>query len=323
MRRLFYLSVALIFFSNVLSIINTNASQQNNYKDYYKILGIPKTATKKDIKKAYRKLALRWHPDKNPENVVDATEKFNEIGEAYEVLSDNKKRKQYDLGGNNNGANGFDFAGFGGRTNANDIFKDFFDGKDPFESMKNMFNGGFFEDEVFENFDHITSQDTVENDLLEFYHKYKKVAATKKNVKNILNKYKGKEKILYNKLKKKYGAAPSILLNVRSGNSNNKEDSGGFPDLFAGFGDFGNFAGGPTTFSFSSSSSTFGGDGRTFERTETTIQNGRRVTKKVRSNAGDTYAEIEEVTGGRTRRRKVRKKNKDENADDENNKLGL
>lgn len=63
-------------------------------KDYYKILGIAKNASEDDIKKAYRKLALKYHPDKNKSS--GAEEKFKEIAEAYEVLSDKKKRDIYD-----------------------------------------------------------------------------------------------------------------------------------------------------------------------------------------------------------------------------------
>ncbi|XP_072385125.1 dnaJ homolog subfamily B member 6-B isoform X1 [Diabrotica undecimpunctata] len=64
--------------------------------DYYRVLEVPKTATTSEIKKAYRKLALKWHPDKNPDNMDEATKKFKEISEAYEVLSDDSKRKIYD-----------------------------------------------------------------------------------------------------------------------------------------------------------------------------------------------------------------------------------
>lgn len=63
-------------------------------KDYYKILGIPKGSSEEDIKKAYRRMALRFHPDKNTE--ANAEEKFKEIAEAYEVLSHPKKRLVYD-----------------------------------------------------------------------------------------------------------------------------------------------------------------------------------------------------------------------------------
>jgi molecular chaperone DnaJ len=69
-----------------------------NGKDYYKILGVSKGASKDDIKKSYRKLAHEHHPDKNPNN-REAEDRFKEIAEAYEVLSDEKKRKEYDTGG--------------------------------------------------------------------------------------------------------------------------------------------------------------------------------------------------------------------------------
>jgi chaperone protein DnaJ len=98
------------------------------YKDYYKILGVPKTATEKEIKSAYRKLARQYHPDVNQNN-KEAEEKFKDIGEAYDVLGDADKRTKYDQygdqwkafsqgGGFNPGAGGqtvdFNFGGFGG-----------------------------------------------------------------------------------------------------------------------------------------------------------------------------------------------------------------
>jgi molecular chaperone DnaJ len=64
-------------------------------KDYYKILGVPKSATKDEVKKAYRKLAMQYHPDRNPGDKV-SEEKFKEAAQAYEVLSDDAKRQQYD-----------------------------------------------------------------------------------------------------------------------------------------------------------------------------------------------------------------------------------
>lgn len=66
------------------------------YKDYYQILGVPKTATEKEIKAAYRKLARQWHPDANPKDAKAAEEKFKELQEAYEVLGDPEKRRKYD-----------------------------------------------------------------------------------------------------------------------------------------------------------------------------------------------------------------------------------
>ncbi|GFP28953.1 DnaJ domain-containing protein, partial [Candidatus Hakubella thermalkaliphila] len=66
-----------------------------NGKDYYKILGVDKNASQEEIKKAYRKLAQKYHPDVNPNN-KSAEEKFKEVSEAYSVLGDEEKRKQYD-----------------------------------------------------------------------------------------------------------------------------------------------------------------------------------------------------------------------------------
>ena len=71
-------------------------------KNYYEILELNNYADETEIKKSYRRLALKWHPDKNPNNIEMATEKFNEISEAFEVLGDKQKRKQYDMFGNIN-----------------------------------------------------------------------------------------------------------------------------------------------------------------------------------------------------------------------------
>src|SRR3984885_1518150 len=70
-------------------------SAKDYQKDYYKALGVPKTATAAEIKKSYRELARKWHPDAN-KGSADAEERFKEITEAYNVLSDEKQRKEYD-----------------------------------------------------------------------------------------------------------------------------------------------------------------------------------------------------------------------------------
>ena len=93
-------------------------------RDYYEILGIARTATEEDIKKAFRKLAFQCHPDRNPE--AGATEKFKEINEAYEVLSSPDKKANYDrfghagVTGGQPGQQGFDGTGFSG---FGDIFR--------------------------------------------------------------------------------------------------------------------------------------------------------------------------------------------------------
>lgn len=102
--------------------------------DFYKILGIDKSSSSSDIKKAYRKLALKYHPDKNPGD-AKAEAKFKEISEAYQVLSDDQKRASYDRMGHSNfkqngsqgsGSHGFDFNSSDIFGNFSDIFGDFF-----------------------------------------------------------------------------------------------------------------------------------------------------------------------------------------------------
>lgn len=96
-------------------------------RDYYEVLGVSKDASKQDIKKAYRKMALKYHPDHNPGD-KDAEEKFKEAAEAYSVLSDDDKRAKYDQFGHEglNGAGGFGGGGFGS-MNMDDIFSAFGD----------------------------------------------------------------------------------------------------------------------------------------------------------------------------------------------------
>lgn len=103
-------------------------------KDYYEVLGVNRNADDSTIKKAYRKLAMKYHPDRNPDN-KEAEEKFKEIGEAYEVLSDADKRAAYDRMGHDafknggmGGAGGAGAGGFGGFSDPMDIFAQMFGG---------------------------------------------------------------------------------------------------------------------------------------------------------------------------------------------------
>src|SRR4030088_980013 len=93
-------------------------------RDYYEVLGVSRTATAEELKRAYRKLALQFHPDRNPTD-PQAEARFKEVNEAYEVLSDQSKRQRYDSFGHagTQGMPGFDAGGFGG---INDIFDMFF-----------------------------------------------------------------------------------------------------------------------------------------------------------------------------------------------------
>ncbi len=99
-------------------------------RDYYEVLGVSRTATKQEIARAYRKLAIKYHPDSNPED-EDAVAKFKEAAEAYEVLSNEEKRAQYDRYGH---------AGVGGQTAG------FQDVGDIFEAFGDLFGGTIFED---------------------------------------------------------------------------------------------------------------------------------------------------------------------------------
>jgi molecular chaperone DnaJ len=97
-------------------------------RDYYETLGVPRTASEDDLKKAYRGMAMKFHPDRNPGN-KDAEGKFKEASEAYAILSDKAKRAQYDQFGHveGNGAAGPDFGNFSGFGDVfGDIFSDFF-----------------------------------------------------------------------------------------------------------------------------------------------------------------------------------------------------
>ena len=97
-------------------------------RDYYDVLGVSKDADSSSLKSAYRKLAMQYHPDKNPGD-VESEKKFKEVSEAYEILSNSEKRQAYDAYGhdafNQSGGGGFS-DGFSGFGSFSDIFEDFF-----------------------------------------------------------------------------------------------------------------------------------------------------------------------------------------------------
>ena len=116
-------------------------------KDYYSVLNIPRTSTEEEIRKAYRKLALKFHPDKNKN--AGAEEKFKEVAEAYEVLSDPEKRKIYDIHGEaglNGGGSSGPSSDMGGRNfktytfhgDPKATFEAFFGTSNPFDSFFDM-----------------------------------------------------------------------------------------------------------------------------------------------------------------------------------------
>lgn len=125
-------------------------------RDYYDILGVSKTSSASEIKSAYRKLALKWHPDRN--KTKEAEEKFKEINQAYEVLSDSDKKAKYDqfghaafTGGAGNGPNPFQqgnpfgsYYSTGGSINFEDLFGGNGDFQDPFDVFSSFFGGNPF-----------------------------------------------------------------------------------------------------------------------------------------------------------------------------------
>ncbi len=103
-------------------------------EDFYKVLGVERNATAHDIKKAYRKLALKYHPDRNPGN-KEAEEKFRQVSEAYEILSNDEKRAKYDQFGHA----AFEQGGMGGASYSQGGFGGF---QDPFDIFREVFGGG-------------------------------------------------------------------------------------------------------------------------------------------------------------------------------------
>jgi DnaJ-class molecular chaperone len=118
-------------------------------KDYYQILGVPKNASQQEIKQAFRRQAFKCHPDKNPGNEQQAEAKFKELNEAYGVLGDENKRRQYDFAVKGQPAGGA-YGGFGYAPQ--DIFRDTFSNQAMFNDLSRMFaQAGLRFDEDFLN----------------------------------------------------------------------------------------------------------------------------------------------------------------------------
>ena len=324
---------------NINVIISSSSDNKDNF---YTLLGVEKDATTPQIKRAYRKMALKWHPDKNPDNKAEAEKMFLKISEAYEVLSNTKARQQYDTYGSAGGdsSSDSDGSGFGSwddffgrkkgekRKSADDIFSQAFGGKDPFANMEEMFDI-LEEDEIIHDATEaakadatkaaqVKSEKELENELMLFFKENRPEKATKKNVKKLVKKYgksKKQKKKLYEKLYKKYdekiGKKLKNILDPDSEGASGKDKKGGMWD-FGDWDDFGSGNSGESGFSFSysSSSTSMNADGTSsFSSTSYSSSGGKTVKKSIVNDGTETRAEETITEGGRTKRRKGRKMN--------------
>ena len=134
-------------------------------KDFYEVLGVKKDATKDEIRKAYKKLALKWHPDKNPENKKEAEEKFKEIAEAYSVLSDPDKKKEYD---NRGSSQNFEDFHFSSNFDPFSMFNDLFKNDEDFANFSNFGNIGFNHD----NFGKMNHHSNIQKEMEEIHKRF-------------------------------------------------------------------------------------------------------------------------------------------------------
>jgi DnaJ family protein B protein 6 len=125
--------------------------------NYYEVLGVKEDSNDEEIKRSYKKLAVKWHPDKNQDNKKEAEEKFKSISEAYSVLSDPQKRREYDDSKKYGSGYKFDYNFHD--SNAYDIFNNFFKDDEFFGSHSKAFKGfggfggfGMDDDDAFGNF---------------------------------------------------------------------------------------------------------------------------------------------------------------------------
>ena len=137
-------------------------------ENLYDILGVKKSASNEEIKKAYKKLAMKWHPDRNPSNPELATQKFKKITGAYNILSDSKKKSNYD---------NFGFTDkYDNDINPEDIFKNAFNNKSSFKFNNfNNFDNGFDFDNIFHNFNNQRFNDSRRESYQNFNNQSKKI----------------------------------------------------------------------------------------------------------------------------------------------------
>ncbi len=122
-------------------------------RDYYQTLGLGKGASAEEIKKAYRKMAMEFHPDRNPGKEKWANEKFKEINEAYAVLADLDKKEQYDRFGHIGHGMPVDFRRSAGRSSSKDVYRDFGSASPGYDFIQHLFDdSGLDRSYVFQNF---------------------------------------------------------------------------------------------------------------------------------------------------------------------------